>query len=106
MESMSTKFRLIVASICLTGEITILEDTKKDYIFDRKPILRWMFTIPDNVRYFEDKKNDSQAIIVGDKVYLLEIVTIKRSTFVVASKRDKRSLKGYKEVKLPKDGEY
>lgn len=101
MEKMSNKFSHMIYYLTFLGHITILEDKTKPNILDRKPIITWDLLQKDKIKYYENKEKDIQAIKINKYVFLINIVYIRDSPFIVASKRDMRSIKGknFKEVK-------
>ena len=102
MESMSAKFATMIQILTFTGEITILENRRVPYKMDRKVVISWPLLRRDKIKYYEDKEKDIQAIKISDSVYLVNLVYIKDTPFIVASKRDMRSIRGrdFVEVKL------
>ena len=102
MESMSAKFATMIQVLTFTGEITILENKKVPYKMDRKAVVPWTLLRKDKIKYYENKEKDIQAIKISDSVYLVNLVYIKDTPFIVASKRDMRSIRGrdFVEVKL------
>ena len=99
---MSAKFATMIQILTFSGEITVLENKKVPYKMDRKPVIPWPLLRRDKMKYYENKEKDIQAIKVADSVYLVNIVYIKDTPFIFASKRDMRSIRGknFVEVKL------
>lgn len=102
MEKMSAKFSLIIYYLTISGEFTVLEDRTKLRLCGMKSIVSWPLLKKECIKYYEDKKRDIQAIKICDSVYLINLVYIKDIPFIVASKRDMRSIKGknFKEVTM------
>ena len=104
MESMSAKFATMIQVLTFSGEITILENRKVPYKMDRKVVISWPLLRKDKIKYYEDKEKDIQAIKISDSVYLVNLVYIKDTPFIVASKRDMRSIRGKNFVEVQWEG--
>ena len=101
---MSAKFATMIQVLTFSGEITILENRKVPYKMDRKVVISWPLLRKDKIKYYEDKEKDIQAIKIADSVYLVNIVYIKDTPFIVASKRDMRSIRGKNFVEVRLEG--
>lgn len=100
MEVMSDDFIEFLDLLNHIGEIIVVDDRTKLFNSDRRDVLTWFFlrTSPF-INYYEDKKKKRYAIQIGNSVYLLGIGYIRHEPFIIASKRDRRSLKQYTEVR-------
>lgn len=100
MEVMSDDFVEFLDLLNHLGEIIVVDDRTKLYSTGTRDVIAWFFikTSP-LIRYYEDLKKKRYAIQIGKYVYLLGVGYIRHESFVIASKRDKRSLKQYTEVR-------
>lgn len=100
MEVMSDDFVEFLALLNRIGEIIVVDDRTKLYSTGTRDVIAWFFikTSPF-IDYYEDKKKKRYAIQIGTSVYLLGIGYIRHEPFIIASKRDRRSLKQYTEVR-------
>lgn len=71
---------------------------------DRKPVIPWPLLRRDKMKYYENKEKDIQAIKIADSVYLVNIVYIKDTPFIFASKRDMQSIRGKNFVEIKLEG--
>lgn len=100
MEVMSDDFVEFLSLLNRIGEIIVVDDRTKLYSTGTRDVIAWFFikTFPF-IDYYEDKKKKRYAIQIGNSVYLLGIGYIRHEPFIIASKRDRRSLKQYTEVR-------